>query len=335
MGTEDHPEPVLGSVAIAHERIYLVTSDHLYAIGKKYEERHILDESIPGHILQIEEKKSPIRAYALIEPAEVTLSPGEKAHFWPRVADKQGNLVSAGAATWSVGDLGGTINSDGDYVAPNDRAVHTGEIKATIGGLSAVARVRVIPPPPIIENFDSVPVDSVPVHWINAKGKFVVREIDGNKMLVKLADNPFTKRARIFIGSPNWSNYTVEADIKATEKRRQTGDAGIVAQRYELALFGNSQRLELQAWQPETVRTVSVPFEWKADTWYHLKLSVENLANGQVRIRGKAWLTGQPEPEKWLIEKIDPIPNRQGSPGLYADAPFEIFFDNLKVTPNK
>ena len=36
--------------------------------------------------------------------------------------------------------------------------------------------------------------------WINATGKFQVREIEGNKVLVKLADNPFTKRARIFMG---------------------------------------------------------------------------------------------------------------------------------------
>ena len=32
-------------------------------------------------------------------------------------------------------------------------------------------------------------------------------------------------------------------------------DVGIVAQRYELVLFGNHQRLELQPWQPEMQRT--------------------------------------------------------------------------------
>ena len=34
------------------------------------------------------------------------------------------------------------------------------------------------------------------------------------------------------------------------------GDVGIVAQRYEMMLSGNHQRLELQPWQPETTRTV-------------------------------------------------------------------------------
>ena len=41
------------------------------------------------------------------------------------------------------------------------------------------------------------------------------------------------------------------------ERRRQLGDVGIVAQRYELVLFGSHQRLELQPWQPETERTVA------------------------------------------------------------------------------
>jgi hypothetical protein len=67
------------------------------------------------------------------------------------------------------------------------------------------------------------------------------------------------------MGPPDWSNYTIECDAKATEKRRQMGDAGVVAQRYALILFGNSQKLELESWQPETARTVRVPFAWKAD----------------------------------------------------------------------
>ena len=195
--------------------------------------------------------------------------------------------------------------------------------------------MRVVPPFPWSENFDSLAVDTVPRHWINTTGKFVVREMDGNKVLVKLANNPFTKRARAFLGPSNWSGYTVEADVRATEKRRQMGDAGVVAQRYSLVLFGNHQRLELESWQPETARTVKVPFAWKPDTWYRLKLQVENLPDGRVRARGKAWPAAEAEPSQWTIERVEQNGNRQGSPGIYADAPFEIFFDNLKVTANQ
>jgi len=107
-----------------------------------------------------------------------------------------------------------------------------------------------------------------------------------------------------------------------------------VAQRYELVLFGNSQKLELQSWQPETARTASVPFSWKAETWYHMKLRVESLPDGKVQALGKVWPTEETEPSSWSIKKVDSLPNRKGSPGIYADAPFEVFFDNLKVTNN-
>jgi len=63
------------------------------------------------------------------------------------------------------------------------------------------------------------------------------------------------------------------------------GDIGIVAQRYTLVLYGNSQDLKIEPWEPEIQRTVEKKYEWKADTWYHLKLRVENMPDGKVRAR--------------------------------------------------
>jgi hypothetical protein len=65
-----------------------------------------------------------------------------------------------------------------------------------------------------------------------------------------------------------------------------------------------------------------------------MKLRVEPAANGKVVARGKAWPASEPEPEKWQLERTDEYPNTQGSPGIYANAPLEVFFDNVKVTPN-
>src|SRR6185436_2068354 len=107
-----------------------------------------------------------------------------------------------------------------------------GLITAVMDGVKGQTRVRVVPPLPWSEDFESIPVGQVPKHWTNTQGKYVVREMDGKKVLVKLADNAFTKRARVFIGAANRSNYTVEVDVNATEKRRQMGDGGVVAQRY-------------------------------------------------------------------------------------------------------
>ncbi len=123
--------------------------------------------------------------------------------------------------------------------------------------------------------------------------------------------------------------------MQTPTRRRQQGDIGITAQRYSLILYGTSQRLKLEPWEPETTRTVTVPFAWKPDTWYHLKLRVENLPNGGVRARGKAWPTGDTEPAEWQIDKTDPIGNRQGAPGMFIDAEFGAHIDNISVYPNK
>jgi hypothetical protein len=140
---------------------------------------------------------------------------------------------------------------------------------------------------------------------------------------------------RAFIGPTELSNYTFEADVRSNTKRRQMSDLGITAQRYSLVLYGNSEELKLEPWTPEVQRTVTVKFPWKADTWYHLKLRVENLPDGKVRARGKAWPTGQTEPAEWAIDKTDPIGNREGAPGFIADAEFGAYYDNLKLTANQ
>jgi hypothetical protein len=51
-----------------------------------------------------------------------------------------------------------------------------------------------------------------------------------------------------------------------------------------------------------------------------------------VVARGKVWPRGETEPDEWMVERRDSLPNLNGSVGLYADAqPVEVFFDNLEV----
>jgi outer membrane protein assembly factor BamB len=328
LGSEATPEAVIASVAISRGRVYLVSTDNLYCIGKK-------TKALPARTeTETSAPSNATPAWLQVVPTELVLKPGDKVHFRSRLFDAQGHFLREEPASWSLDQLRGDIQPGGDFTAASDGKPQAGQIKATVGSLAGAARVRVIPPLPWSESFESLQGDLVPAQWINATGKFAVRAVDGNKVLVKLADNAFTKRARVYMGLTGWSNYTVECEAKATEKRRQMGDAGVVAQRYALILFGNSQKLELESWQPETERTVRTPFAWKSDTWYRLKLQVENLPDGKVRARGKAWAVSDPEPSGWTLEKIDPIGNHQGSPGIYADAPFEVFLDNLKVTSN-
>ncbi len=335
LGSETAPEEIIGSAAVSRGRVYLVSSEALYCIGKKPKQA-----STRSSIPKATAAREPA-AHVQVVPAEVVLQPGKSVRFRARLFDRHGRLIREGKAAWLLEQLpgkiqaGGTIQNGGRFLAASDPVAQAGQVKATVEGLSGIARVRVIPALPWDEDFQSLAVGRPPRHWIAATGKFVVREVDGNKVLVKLSDKPFLRRARVYMGPSNWSNYTIEVDVRATEKRRQIGDAGVVAQRYSLVLFGNRQRLELQSWQPETARTVSAAFPWNGDAWYRLKLRVENLPDGKVQVRGKAWPVGKAEPEPWLVERVDPIPNLQGSPGLYANAPVEVFFDNLKVRPNQ
>jgi hypothetical protein len=165
-------------------------------------------------------------------------------------------------------------------------------------------------------------------------GKVSVVTLDGQKVLRKAPDNTIFQRVRAFIGPVDWSNYTFEADVRASTARRQMGDIGITAQRYSLVLYGNSQKLKLEPWEVETARTVTIPFVWKPDTWYRLKLRVENLPDGKVRAQGKAWPVGENEPAAWMIDHVDPIGNRQGAPGLFLNAQFGAYLDNFKLAAN-
>ena len=329
LGTEAAPQPIIASVAISRGRVYLVSSEALYCIGKKSKQA----SPRPG-MSEVPASRGPV-AHLQVVPAEVVLQPGESVRFRARLFDRHGRLIREGQAAWSLEQLRGKIQNGGRFLAASDPVAQAGQVKATVEGLSGIARVRVIPPLPWDEDFQSLAAGRPPRHWMSATGKFVVREVDGNKVLVKLSDKPFLRRARVFLGPSDWSNYTIQVDVRATEKRRQMGDAGVVAQRYSLVLSGNHQRLELQSWQPETARTVSAALPWNGDDWYRLKLRVENLPDGKVRARGKAWPAQEAEPGAWSVERVDPIPNLQGSPGLYANAPFEIFFDNLKVRSNQ
>jgi outer membrane protein assembly factor BamB len=332
LGTEALPEAIIGSVAVANGRVYVVSDSNLYCIGKKAKENPF-EKLVSAGGLQ----GGPNPAtHVQVVPTELILKPGDKVNFRVRLFDEHGIFIrEEPSATWSLEQLKGTV-ANGQYVAANDALPQAGLVKATVGNLSGTASVRVFPPLPWSESFDAMALNSIPPSWVNTTPKFVVRDQNGNKVLVKTTEgSSLASRARAYMGPSDWSNYTVEADINATQKRRQQGDAGVIAQRYALVLYGNSQMLHLEPWQPETKRTVAIPFPWKQDTWYRMKLQVENLPDGKTRARGKVWPASEAEPAAWMVERIDPIPNRQGAPGIYGSALAELYFDNLKVYRNQ
>ncbi len=331
LGTEQLPEAIIASVAVANGRVYLVSDSNLYCIGKKTPTTNTQEPPVEG----LPNPNRPA-THVQVVPTELILRPGETVDFRVRLFDEHGSFIrEEKTATWTLDALKGTIDN-GKFVSAADAGTQVGLVKATVGNVTGSAGVRVFSPLPWSENFDAMAVNTIPPSWVNATMKYIVRDVNGNKVLVKTTEgSSLLSRARAYFGPSNFSNYTVEADVLATQKRRQQGDGGVIAQRYVLTIYGNAQTLHIEPWQPETKRTVSVPFAWKPDTWYRLKLEVQNLPDGKTRARGKAWLATEPEPAAWMIERIDPIPNRQGSPGIFGNGLAELYFDNLKVYANK
>ena len=329
-GSEGTPEQVLAGAAISRGRVFFVSSDAVYAFGPKQRKTltgwAVNEPAVTG---------DGAPASVQVSPTELVLTPGQTVKLSARVFDGRGRFLREEKAAWSLDALKGTV-TDGSFTVATDPVEQAGLIKATVGGLTGEARARVVRPMPWNETFESYADGAVPPGWVNAvAGTVSITTVDGQKVLQKAPSNTIFKRARVFIGPVDWSNYTFEADVRSNTKRRMMSDVGITAQRYSLVLYGTTQRLKLEPWEPETQRSVMIPFAWKPDTWYHLKLRVENMPDGKVRARGKVWLTGEPEPAAWLIDKTDPIGNREGAPGFFLDAEFGAYLDNLKITKNE
>ena len=326
------PEPVFGGAAVSRGRIFFASTGGVYAIGSKAATARTgfaVDEPLPAG--------EGAAAWLQVSPTELVLKPGQAVKLRARSFDAQGRFLrEETGATWTLTGLKGTAAADGTFTPDAGTPEQAGVIKATLGSVSGEARARVVRPLPWTETFDAMDEKSVPPGWIIVgTARTAVGTIDGQKALVKQPDETIFKRYRAFVGTVDLSNYTIEADVRGTSRRRQMPALGVTAQRYSFVIYGNDQVMKLEPWSPETTRSVVVPFEWKPDTWIHLKLRVENMPNGSVRVQGKAWPTGTPEPAKWMIEKIDPIGNRKGAPGFFIDADYGAAIDNIKVTPNQ
>jgi outer membrane protein assembly factor BamB len=345
LGTPESPEVIVASPVVADGRIYVTSMDATYAIGKRVSAatRAVKVPAVPLGA-------SGAIAHVQVFPHEALLAPGQKQSFSVRLYDASGELIrESSPSTWSIDQLTGTVSPDGTYVAPATGST-AGYVKATAGGVTGQARVRVIAPLPL--NFDFEPptgsgtpragssgekptTEAPPMWWVGAPGKVFQRTVEGvGNVLMRPRDETVGRRAKVILGPPNLEGYTVEADVRGREQRRQRGDIGLINQRYGLVLFGNGQKLELHPWQAADEMTVRVPYTWDADKWYRMKLRVDPLRDGTTRVRGKVWPTGEAEPAAWAVEKIDKIGHRHGSPGIYADGISDVYFDNVSVYKN-
>jgi hypothetical protein len=203
--------------------------------------------------------------------------------------------------------------------------------------------------------------------------RYVVREVDGSKVLVKITTIPKGTRSQGWMGPIELHDYSIRADFRAAEsgvgkpadpatatgadaaktagsdadafakafgnpaalEKARMPDMGLIAQRYTLDLMGASQQLQLRTWPPQVATHFSktVPFAWEAGKWYTLVLEARTSPEGAV-LRGKVWPRGEREPDEWTIEGVHADGNLQGSPGFFGQSKdSEIFIDNVSVSP--
>jgi outer membrane protein assembly factor BamB len=344
-----------GSPAVANGRVYFTTRDEIYCIGKKDHKA----SSQPPVPLPPEPPADPNAkpAHLQVVPADVVLEPGQSVAFKVRAFDAHGRfLKEVKADEWSLPApppppgakqappaLQGQVSPEGKLTVAKQVPGQQGAVLAKALGLTSRARVRVVPSLPYQQDFEKIPVGAAPGGWVNAQGKFVVEQMNGTKVLKKLAtnSNPLLARANAYIGLPQLTGYTIQADLRGTRKRQDMPDMGVVANRYTLQLDGNKQRVRLLSWDALPRVDQTIDWEWKPNVWYRMKLTVE-VGEKSAVVRGKVWQRDQPEPTDWTITFEDPVPNREGSPALYGyatgilenDTGAEIYYDNVSVTPN-
>ena len=268
-----------------------------------------------------------------IVPTEVLAEPGDSVQFSVRAFDDKGVPIGEKAAEWSLNELSGTIDENGKLTLESSAVGQAGTVSAKIGDISNSARVRVIPPLPWQEDFESIEEGKSPPHWVRATNRFVVREMDGNKILVKPPARRGLHRSNVYIGPPNMKDYTVQVDLLGTKPKRNMPDMGLIAHRYTLEMQGNHQRLQVLSWRSDLRMAKWIDFKWEPNVWYTMKMTVD-IVDDTAHVKGKVWAKGEPEPEEWTITVEDPLPNREGSPGIYGYSPAEIYYDNLKVWMN-
>jgi outer membrane protein assembly factor BamB len=366
LNTEDI---IIGSPAISHGRIYLPLPTGLYCLGKEGQEPQADEHPAPLQEKPAGADDKP--AWVQVVPCEVLMKPGEKQQFTVRLFNERGQFLKESEAEFSVAGKGEIAG--GEFTAPAGNEHSAVIVTAKVGELSGKARIRVVPPLPWKFDFDSIQLSQdqktkrvegePPLSWVGARYRHKIRDVDGERVMVKVTYIPKGTRSQMWMGHDDLSNYTIQADLRGQRAREikppvegqpavpqpsfsnqppePLPDMGLIAQRYTIDMLGASQALQIRSWPPQ-VRTrfsKTIPFQWKPDVWYTVKFqaSAEGSGDGaRAVLRGKVWPRGDKEPAEWTIEAVDEVPNLVGSPGLYGDATnAEVYIDNITVTPNE
>lgn len=339
----------IGSPAICNGKVYVHTTEKLYRFN-------IESDSIAWKPAPANEWPEAGEATSFTAvPSDVLLKAGDSVALKLHSVDANGLTVAdVDSAEWAkfipptakVKVEMDAEMKDGKLVAAADAKESAGMFKGTAGDLTGFVRGRVIPSLPISLDFEDVeltdesttnaaPFSYPPLAWIGGRFKWEVQEHEGNKVLMKTLDRILFMRCTTFIGDPELSNYTMQADVMTDGNRRVKSVVGLVNQRYIISLVGNSNIIEVSS-NHERLKE-SVPYKIEPNIWYTMKTRVDIDDAGKGVIRAKAWVKGETEPEAWTIEVEHNDAHKTGAPGLFGFSPQSqkaVFIDNINITHN-
>lgn len=329
----------LASPICAQGLIYFPTSAALYCVGTEGKETGF--SGLPEEPKEAPVSDDPEPAHVQVIPAEALIYPDKSIDYRVKLFNSRGQfLKDADKVDFSV-EGPAKIDESGKLTANEDAGHAPAYVTAKTEDLTGNARLRIVPPLPWTFDFEGITIDEKsgkgepPITWIGARYRHVVREEDGNKVMVKITTIPKGTRSQGWMGHSDLHDYTIEADVMAHEKEGQLPDIGLIAQGYEFILMGNETKARVLTWITQQRIAKDVDFKLEPEVWYHMKLKVSNQDDGTAKAQGKAWKKDEKEPDQWMVEVVDDVPNTTGSPGLFGNAKTgEIYLDNIKVTPN-
>lgn len=274
------PAEVHASPIVSHGRMYVQTTEWLYCIGNKGTTPSA--DPIPAQPTENPIGDDVEPAVIRVVPAESLVRPGEKVAFETRVYNSRGQILEKRPVTYAA-TKGGSIDNGGAFVASSENKQQGVIVNATLGGLKAEARVRVVPDLPWSFDFTS---NEIPITWIGMRYRHVVKKVDGKPVAVKITTIPKGQRSQGWMGHPDFHDYTIQADVKGAVSNGRLPDIGLIDQHYTFDMMGNSQQLQLRSWVPTLYRSKTIPFKWQPNVWYTMKFSVAQQ-EGKALLKGK------------------------------------------------
>jgi len=321
-------DEIYASPAIANGKVYFLTRDNMYCVGKK----DASPQSDPIPALPAEHPAEKEVASIQVYPYEVTVRTGDTVKYRVQTFDKWGHALGLVDAPLTTTLPGAKIEAGTLTIAKTEQS-QAGTITAEYQGKTATARLRAFAPFPWKWDFTGFKEKEVPPTWIGAFLKFQPMT-DGDNVVMKVPSSKARPSLYIHMGAPNMKGYTVQADLLTKEQKRQMSNLGITCQGYNLILQGNAQVLRIEDWAPVLRASKEIDYAWDPEEWYTLKMRVD-VQGESGTIRGKVWKRGTPEPEAWTIEVTDPYVNQEGSPGIYIYSLTDAALDNVLVTESK